>query len=234
MGLHPAAVDLVEYAGLVCRLGVIGVSAATWARPGPLSGIERERVRTVPYLTERVLAHQPRLAEIGAIASMVHERADGSGYPRGLSGNAIPQTARVLAAAQVYQALREERPHRGSLGPTAAQAVLLDEAGQGRLDTAAVNAVLAAAGHQVRRRPNLIAGLSPREVEVLSLLVRGLSNKQIAAQLSVSARTVGSHIEHIYTKIGVSARGPAAMYAMRHGLVDASVADDTEPPRSGE
>ena len=233
-GLHSAAVDLVEHAGLVCRLGGIGVSAATWARPGPLSGIERERVRTVPYLTERVLAHQPRLAEIGAIASMVHERADGSGYPRGLSGNAIPHTARVLAAAQVYQALREERPHRSALGPAAAQAVLLDEAGQGRLDTAAVNAVLAAAGHQVRRRPNLIAGLSPREVEVLSLLVRGLSNKQIAVQLSVSARTVGSHIEHIYTKIGVSARGPAAMYAMRHGLVDASVAGATESQRSGE
>ena len=160
MGLHTAAVDLVEHAGLVCRLGAIGVSAATWARPGPLSGIERERVRTVPYLTERVLAHQPRLAEIGAIASMVHERADGSGYPRGLSGNAIPPAARLLAAAQVYQALREERPHRSALEPAAAQAVLLEEARQGRLDTAAVNAVLAAAGHQVRRRPNLIAGLS--------------------------------------------------------------------------
>ena len=234
MGLRPAAVDLVEHAGYVCRLGGIGVSAATWARPGPLSGIEWERVRTVPYLTERILIHQPRLAEIGAVASMVHERADGSGYPRGLSGSAIPPTARVLAAADVYQALREERPHRASLGPAAARAVLLEEAIEGRLDAEAVNAVLVAAGHQVRRRPNLIAGLSPREVQVLSLLVRGLSNKQIAAQLSVSARTVGSHIEHIYTKIGVSSRGPAAMYAMRHGLVDASVPGAPEPQRSGE
>jgi HD-GYP domain-containing protein (c-di-GMP phosphodiesterase class II) len=229
LGLRSADVDLVEHAGLVCRLGGIGVSAATWGRPGPLSAIERERVRTVPYLTERVLAHQPRLAEIGAIASMVYERADGSGYPRGLSGNAIPHTARVLAAAQMYQALREERPHRSALRPAEARAVLLGEAGAGRLDAAAVNAVLAAAGHQVRRRPNLIAGLSPREIEVLGLLVRGLSNKQIARQLTVSARTVGSHIEHIYTKIGVSSRGPAAMYAMRHGLVDASAAEAPEP-----
>jgi HD-GYP domain-containing protein (c-di-GMP phosphodiesterase class II) len=229
MGLGPAAVDLVEHAGLVCRLGGIGVSAATWARPGPLSGIEWERVRTVPYLTERVLSHQPRLAEIGTIASMVYERADGSGYPRGISGNAIPPAARVLAAAQMYQALREERPHRGALKPAEARAVLLGEVGEGRLNAEAVNAVLAAAGHQVRRQPNQIAGLSPREIEVLSLLVRGLSNKQIAAQLVVSARTVGSHIEHIYTKIGVSARGPAAMYAMRHGLVDASTAGAPEP-----
>jgi HD-GYP domain-containing protein (c-di-GMP phosphodiesterase class II) len=228
IGLGPSAVDLVEHASLVFRLGGIGVSAATWARPGPLSGIEWERVRTVPYLTERVLSHQPRLAEIGAIASMVYERADGSGYPRGLSGNAIPPAARVLAAAHVYQALCEERPHRSALGPAEARAVLLREVGDGRLDAAAATAVLAAAGHQVRRRQNLIAGLSPREVEVLALLVRGLSNKQIAARLSVSARTVGSHIEHIYTKIGVSARGPAAMYAMRHGLVDATIAADPE------
>jgi len=229
IGLGSAAVDLVERAGLVCRLGGIGVSAATWARPGPLSGIEWERVRTVPYLTERVLSHQPRLAEIGTIASMVYERADGSGYPRGLSGNAIPQAARVLAAAQVYQALQEDRPHRHALGPKEARAVLLAQVSEGRLDAASANAVLAAAGHQARRRPNLIAGLSPREVEVLSLLVRGLSNKQIAAELFVSARTVGTHIEHIYTKIGVSSRGPAAMYAMRHGLVDPSIAGTPEP-----
>ena len=231
MGLGSPAVDLVERAGFVCRLGSIGVSAATWARPGPLSGIERERVRTVPYLTERILSHQPRLAEIGTIASMVYERIDGSGYPRGLSGSAIPHAARVLAAAQVYQALREERPHRGALGPKEAGALLLAEAGEGRLDAASVNAVLAAAGHQARRRPNLIAGLSPREVEVLSLLVRGMSNRQIAAQLFVSVRTVGSHIEHIYTKIGVSSRGPAAMYAMRHGLVDSSIAGAPEPQK---
>jgi DNA-binding NarL/FixJ family response regulator len=70
-----------------------------------------------------------------------------------------------------------------------------------------------------------VAGLSAREVEVLRLMVRGLSNKQIAGELSVSARTVGSHIEHIYTKIGSSTRGSAAMYAMRHGLVDGTLAD---------
>jgi HD-GYP domain-containing protein (c-di-GMP phosphodiesterase class II) len=234
MGLGAAAVDLAEHAGLVCRLGGIGVSAATWARPGPLSGIEWERVRAVPYLTERVLSHQPRLAEIGTIASMLYERADGSGYPRGISGSAIPLPARVLAAAQMYQALREERPHRGALGPAQARAVLLGKADAGRLDAAAVSAVLTAAGHQPRRRANLIAGLSPREVEVLGLLVRGLSNKQIAAQLFVSARTVGTHIEHIYLKIGVSSRGPAAMYAMRHGLVDPSIEGAPEPQRSGD
>ena len=64
--LPASDVGLVESAGLVCRIGTIGVSSRTWDRPGPLSGFEWERVRTVPYLTERVLRRQPRLAEIGA------------------------------------------------------------------------------------------------------------------------------------------------------------------------
>jgi HD-GYP domain-containing protein (c-di-GMP phosphodiesterase class II) len=231
--LSAADLELVEYAALVCRLGAIGVSAATWGRLGPLSSIEWERARTVPYLTERVLVRQRRLAEIGAIASLACERMDGSGYPRGLSGNSIPQTARLLAAAQVYQALREDRPHRSALSAADARTVLRDEAAAGRLDAAAVDAVLAAAGHQTRRPASAAGGLSAREVEVLGPLVRGLSNKQIAAQLSVSARTVGSHIEHIYTKIGVSTRGAAAMFAMRHGLVDAAAHESEIPIKIG-
>ena len=226
--LPPADVMLVRRAALVCRLGVIGVSAATWDRPGRLSPIELEHLRTVPYLTERVLKNQPVLAEIGRVAGMVHERLDGSGYPRGLSGSAIPPAARVLAAAEVYQALREDRPHRRAMPRAEAAAVLTGEARAGRLDGAAVQAVSAAAGHRTRRQTSLTGGLSAREAEVLALVARGLSNKQIAARLSITPRTAGSHIEHIYDKIGATTRGSAALYAMRHGLIDAT-APDEEP-----
>ncbi len=233
-GLPPSEVTLVERAALVCRLGMIGVSTGTWDKAGPLSTIEWERVRTVPYLTERVLDRQPRLAEIGKIAGMCHERMDGSGYPRGLSGAAIPAAARLLAAAEVYQALGEARPQRAAYPQSDREAQLLAEAAAGRLDAAAVTAVLAAAGHQVRRRRTLIAGLTNREIEVLELLVRGWPNKRIAAHLSISTRTAGTHVEHIYTKIGVSTRGAAAMFAMRHGLVDASPIGEESSQRSGE
>jgi DNA-binding CsgD family transcriptional regulator len=97
--------------------------------------------------------------------------------------------------------------------------VLRAECRAGRLDGDAVLAVLAAAGREVRRRPALPAGLTTREVEVLDRLVRGRSNKQIARDLGISPRTVGTHVEHIYVKIGVSTRGAAALYAMSHGLV---------------
>jgi HD-GYP domain-containing protein (c-di-GMP phosphodiesterase class II) len=219
LGLPAGEVTRVERAALVHDLGAIGVSAGIWNKPGPLSAADAERVRTHPYLTERILARPARLAEIGALAGLHHERLDGSGYPRGARGDALPVAARVVAAADAYHALGEGRPHREALSGTAAAAALRDEARAGRLDGEGVNAVLAAAGHRVRSRPALPCRLTPREAEILVLLARGLSNKEMAAQLSVSVRTVSSHVEHAYAKIGVSTRGAAAMFAMRHGLV---------------
>jgi DNA-binding NarL/FixJ family response regulator len=56
-------------------------------------------------------------------------------------------------------------------------------------------------------------------VKVLRLIARGLSNRAVAGELVISVKTVGSHIEHIYTKIGVRTRAGAALYAMEHGLL---------------
>jgi HD-GYP domain-containing protein (c-di-GMP phosphodiesterase class II) len=229
--MSTADVTLVERAALVHRIGVIGVSTGIWDKRTPLTASEWERVHTVPYLTERVLSRQPRLVGIATIAAMSQERMDGSGYPRGLTGNAIPPAARLLAAAALYQALSEARPHRDALPPAERKATVLAEVSAGRLDAAAVTAVLSATGHVVNRRAPLIAGLTAREAEVLALLVRGRSNKQIAEQRSISPSTAGSHVEHIYTKIGVSTRGAAAMFAMRHGLITgAPAADQTTIP----
>jgi HD-GYP domain-containing protein (c-di-GMP phosphodiesterase class II) len=229
LGLPGDDVTLVERAALVHDLGIIGVPTSIWEKAGPLSAAERERVRTHPYLTERILSRQPRLAEIGAIAGLHHERADGSGYPRGLRGEAIPVGARLVAAADVFHAIGEDRPYRAGVDAAARAAALRAEAKAGRLDPDAVDAVLHAAGHRVPRRPALPAGLSPREVEVLVLVSRGLQNKEIARQMSVSARTVSSHLEHAFTKIGVTTRGAAAMYAMGHGLVMAERTDPMAP-----
>ena len=76
-----------------------------------------------------------------------------------------------------------------------------------------------AAGHRVPRRREALAGLTAREVEVLVLLARGLSNKQIAGRLVITPKTVGNHVEHIYAKIGASSRAAAAMFAVQHGLL---------------
>ena len=210
---------LLYRAGLVHDLGVTGVSSLVWDQPGTFTVGDRERVRTHPYLTERVLARPGPLARIGALAALHHERLDGSGYPRGVRAESLSRSARVLAAADVMQALGENRPHRAAVPATERPEVMRAEVAAGRLDGEAVNAVLAASGHRVRRKPELPAGLTAREVEVLVMIASGLPNKEVARQLSISARTVGSHLEHAYAKIGVSTRGAAAMFVMRHGLM---------------
>jgi HD-GYP domain-containing protein (c-di-GMP phosphodiesterase class II) len=223
LGLPAGEVTLVERAALVHDLGAIGVSTGVWDKPGPLSAADKERVRMHPYLTERTLARPARLAEIGVLAALHHERIDGSGYPHGVRGDDLSLPARVIAAADAYHALGEDRPHRAALSAVDAASALRNEVTAGRLDGDAVNAVLAAAGHRVRHRPALPAGLTRREAEILVLMTRGLSNKDMAERLSVSVRTVRSHVEHVYAKIGVSARGAAAMFAMRHGLLDTRI-----------
>jgi DNA-binding CsgD family transcriptional regulator len=195
------------------------VSNSIWDKRGPLGTGERERVRMHPYLTERMLQQSEALAPLGAIAVQHRERLDGSGYPRGLSGHAISRPGRILGAADAYQAMREPRPHRPARPADEAAAELRADVRAGRLDSEVVEAVLGAAGHRKSRRREGPAGLTVREIEVLRLLARGLSNKEIAARLVISPKTVANHVEHIYSKIDASSRARAGLFAMQHGLL---------------
>src|SRR5262249_12411104 len=156
LGLPASEVTRVERAALVHDLGAIGVSAGIWDKPAPLSAADRERVRTHPYLTERILARPARLAEIGAVAGLHHERIDGSGYPRGVHGDGLSLPARVVAAADAYHALCEERPQRPARSAADAAAALRDEAVAGAPAPPAGDAGPAAARAPARppaRRP---------------------------------------------------------------------------------
>jgi HD-GYP domain-containing protein (c-di-GMP phosphodiesterase class II) len=219
LDLTEAESRTLRRAGLVHGFGRLGVSNAILDKRGALGAGERERARLQPYLTERMLGQSPALAPLAAIAVQHRERLDGSGYPRGLRGSAIARPARLLAAADCYQAMREPRPHRPARTGAEAAAALRDEVRRGRLDGEAVDAVLAAAGHRVPRRRDGPAGLTRREVEVLCLLSRGLPNKEIARRLVISPKTVSNHVEHIYAKVGASTRASAALFAMQHGLL---------------
>ena len=209
----------VRRAALVHDIGRLGVSNAVWDKPGELTAGEVERVRLHPYLTDRMLAGSPTLAALGATAVQHHERLDGSGYPSGLRAEALTPSGRVLAAADAYQAKLEPRPHRSAYPPDRAAKWMRDEVHAGRLDSDAAEAVLRAAGHPARRRKAQPSGLTTREVEVLRLLARGHTNREIAVRLSISPKTAGRHIENIYLKIGVTNRARASLFAVTHGLM---------------
>ena len=113
-GCSADEVTTLRRAGLVHDLGRLGVSNAIWDKPGPLTGAEFERVRMHPYLTDRMLARVTALARPREIAARHHERLDGSGYPRGLTAASLTPSDRLLAAADVYHAMTEPRPHRAA------------------------------------------------------------------------------------------------------------------------
>jgi HD-GYP domain-containing protein (c-di-GMP phosphodiesterase class II) len=209
----------VRRAGLVHDLGRMGVANTIWDKRAPLTAGEVERVRLHPYYTDRILSSVPALACLAPVAAQHHERLDGSGYPRGTTAESLTPEGRLLAVADCYQAWSEPRPYREALDAGAVAARLRDEVKAGRLDGGAVDAVLRAAGHQVRRNREWPAGLTAREVEVLRHLARGMSQQEIAERLVISRKTASNHVEHIYTKIGVSNRAMASLFATRHGLL---------------
>ena len=201
-------------------IGRHGVPTGVWEKPNRLTEGEWERVRLHPYYTERILSRSPAFAPLGALAGMHHERCDGSGYHRGAAAGTLPIAARVIAAADAFQAMTEERPHRSARTPAQAAHELAADVRAGRLDADAGTAVCEAGGEvasQIRRE--WPAGLSDREVEVLRLVARGRSKREVADALTVSVNTVDTHVRHVYEKIGVATRAGAAIFAMEHDLL---------------
>jgi DNA-binding NarL/FixJ family response regulator len=126
----------------------------------------------------------------------------------------------VLAAADTFQAMTQVRAHRPARSPDEAADLLAAEARAGRLDVEATRAVVEAAGARADRMPRAqTAGLTERQVEVLRLLARGLTNQQIAERLVITRRTAEHHVQDMYARIGVSSRAAAALYAMEHDLL---------------
>lgn len=155
------------------------------------------------------------------LAGMHHERLDGSGYHRGSPARDLSTGVRVLAAADAFQAMTEARPHRPALSAAQAAEEVQREALAGRLDADAAAAVVDAAGQarKSRLRDRRPCGLSAREIEVLRLVAMGCSNPQIATRLHISRRTAEHHVQHVYTKIGVSSRAAVALFALEHDLI---------------
>jgi HD-GYP domain-containing protein (c-di-GMP phosphodiesterase class II) len=207
-------------AGYLHDLGRTSVPNGIWDKAGPLSPSERERVRLHPYYTERILVTSPALRPLATVASMHHERLDGSGYHRGATGATQPLEAQLVAVSDAYAAMTQDRPYRTALDARAAAEELRADVRAGRFDAEPVRAVLDAAGQPADRlRRSYPGGLTEREVEVLRLLSDGRSNRQIAERLMISEQTVNHHVRNVYGKVGVSTRAAAALFAMEHRLL---------------
>jgi HD-GYP domain-containing protein (c-di-GMP phosphodiesterase class II) len=131
---------LLRRAGLLHDIGKLGVSNRILDKPGSLTDDERAEMAFHPGFTYEILLRVEAFRRFAADAAAHHERLDGSGYPRGLSGLELTLPARILAVADVYEALTAPRPYRGPMAPERAFAILAEEAGR-RLDESCVEAL---------------------------------------------------------------------------------------------
>jgi HD-GYP domain-containing protein (c-di-GMP phosphodiesterase class II) len=220
LGVGEEEIALCRRAGLVHDLGQVGVSA--WVLDGHAQGpAERAQLELHPQLTQRLLSLLPALREIATVAAAHHERLDGTGYPHGLTAEALPRAARILAVADEYDEIVRGTHGRPAL--TGGEALKTIEAGAGtRFDRDCTRALRDAIADAppLAERGSWPAALTDREVEVLRLAARGFTLKEIARDLSVSPHTARHHLEHVYEKIGTSSRAGATLFAVEHDLVD--------------
>ncbi len=214
--MPPAVRTAVRRAALWHDIGYIAIGGTT--RFDTAEGSERGRLH--PYFAGRMVPRAPGLAAIGSVIAEHHERLDGSGFHRGVRAADLSVHGRLLAVAEAYQNLVEDRPFRVTLTPSQAASRMREEVKRGALDGEAVSAVLEAVGQAGRgKKVPFVAGLTAREIEVLQQVARGGTMKDIAGDLGLSPKTVDNHIQSIYAKIGVKTRGAATLFALEHGLL---------------
>ncbi len=129
LGLDEAAQQTIAVAALLHDVGKIGVPDDVLRKPGRLTSAEFEAIQQHPDMGANIVGAVPGFEEaLGAIRHH-HERWDGGGYPSGLRGGDIPQTARLMAVADAYSAMTTDRPYRKGMPPQKARQVLQEGAG---------------------------------------------------------------------------------------------------------
>lgn len=145
LGLDASLVTALRRAALLHDIGKLGVSNAILEKPGKLTPQEWEQVRLHPYYTQRILERIRGFEELALVASAHHERLDGRGYFRNLSAGQLSLPARILAVADVFDALHADRPYREGMAREKVFEILQKDAPQS-LDGDCVQALKEAVG----------------------------------------------------------------------------------------
>jgi putative nucleotidyltransferase with HDIG domain len=130
LGLGPQDLEALSNAGYLHDIGKIGVSDSILLKPGPLTRDERAVIETHPLIGEKIVEPLGFKSQEKNLILLHHERWDGQGYPHGLKGSNIPYLCRLLALADVFDALSSDRPYRQAFPPSEALAEIESQAGR--------------------------------------------------------------------------------------------------------
>jgi HD-GYP domain-containing protein (c-di-GMP phosphodiesterase class II) len=221
LGLETSELCELRCAGLVHDVGKVAVPVSILEKGEHRSNSEWETYRLHPYYTQRILERVGALQELAQAAAAHHEWMNGQGYHRQLCGEQIPFHGRILAVANTYARLIQQQGEKKDPAEVLRKMrSLVGSQFDRRCYDALVTSVTAGDSlGQFLLRSRKVDVLTEREIEVLCLLAQGRNTPQIARALDISRKTVEHHLSHIYSKIGVTCRTAAVVYAVQQGLV---------------
>jgi HD-GYP domain-containing protein (c-di-GMP phosphodiesterase class II)/DNA-binding CsgD family transcriptional regulator len=213
--LAEGEVVLTRRAALVHDVGLVAVPALILHKEQRLTEAEFERYRLHTYFTERILSRSPVLKPLGVVGAAHHESIDGKGYHKGLAGTQVTMPMRIVGLASAYEEMtggaNREEPD-----------LLLKALETSRAyDEACLQGLASEVGAEraVRQHSAWPAGLTEREVDVLRSIASGLTVQETARKLVVSPHTARHHLESVYSKLGVSSRAGAVLFAVENDLL---------------
>jgi putative two-component system response regulator len=142
LGLDHEMLRALRLGGYLHDLGKIAVPDGILLKPGPLDPVEQERIRTHPGAGSDLVLGLRSMELVRPIMRHHHEKWDGSGYPDGLKGAAIPLGARIISVVDVFDALHTERPYKAALPRSEAVSLLIRETDAGYWDPKVVETFL--------------------------------------------------------------------------------------------
>jgi putative two-component system response regulator len=143
IGVSKKDIEALRFGGTLHDIGKIGVPEDILNKPGPLTDKEFEIMKTHADIGYKICS--PLKKNLGPALDVIrhhHEKLDGSGYPDGLKGDEIPMVARIMAVADIYDALITDRPYRKGMSKEKAFGIINKEAGEGKLDPEVVKCLL--------------------------------------------------------------------------------------------
>jgi len=158
LGLSREQVEDIRSAALLHDIGKVGIPDAILNKPGPLTDEEREVMAEHPLIGERILRSIGGFSSVASIVRHEHESFDGSGYPDGIGGDAIPIGSRIILACDAYHAMTSDRPYRMRMSHQDAFTELRRCAGQ-QFDPDVTGALIAYFYSRPARRLELVGEL---------------------------------------------------------------------------
>jgi HD-GYP domain-containing protein (c-di-GMP phosphodiesterase class II)/DNA-binding CsgD family transcriptional regulator len=235
LGMNALELIELDLAARLHDIGKIRVPGEILRKPGTLDSDERQLIELHPTWGAELASRIPGLQAVAAIIGFHHERADGGGYPYGLSGDRIPLASSIVSVCDAYGAMTEHRPYRAALSAAQTSAELGHASGS-QFHPDVVSALRievasrpltpfnepppSAVGSSAPRADADAPGsLSPRERDVLGLLASGATSEDAATALGLSRETVRTHVRNAIGRVGAHTRTHAVALALDSGQI---------------